>query len=470
MNSSRFVDIRTLLLLVLTLVLGSGTASAQDTRDGLLWIDSKPALEGILSMGSGSMDADLASSPMLRDLGKIAGVLDSKDLARLRRELTNAIEVPESSEAIGSLVLERSGETKLLSVARDQAGRLYLLGDAESTTGYTLTEEVIQELPLDRAMLFGVDRERAAKQLRSGRLDLPYFESSTKLDGKTRRARLKRQYPELSRDLSEEWIQVRFPVNPQSTGLPGILVWVSPTPNGQIPRIFEDACDELNLIAIGVDNNGNKRELTNRLQIHLDSIATISAYVRIDPRRVYITGMSGGGRCSGILQLAFPDIFMGTVPIVGLDSYHKTPTGKAGEYWPERLAKPSGRWFKMLRERRFACITGTMDFNAPEMEKRTAQMQADGLDVRLDMIEGMGHTMPSAEQFSDALRWVDQLQQEMIKEAERDASEDLNTLKERFGDQFGIIPSTRKQLIDITIEAPWSDAAWEAARLLGLDG
>jgi hypothetical protein len=123
----------------------------------------------------------------------------------------------------------------------------------------------------------------------------------------------------------------------------------------------------------------------------------------------------------------------------------------------------------MLEERRFACISGTMDFNAPEMEKRTAQMQADGLDVRLDMIEGMGHTMPSAEQFADALRWVDELQQLKIKQATQEAADMLSKLKERFGDEIRTLPLARKQLIQITIEAPWSDAAWEAAQLLGLE-
>jgi hypothetical protein len=469
MNSSRFVDIRTLILAVLVLVMGSGSLSAQDSRDGLLRIDSVSALEGVVTMGSEPLDSDLAASPMLCDLGKIAGVLNSKDLARLRRELGPEIELPEGIGTVGLLELTRSGETKLLSIARDHAGQIYLLQDSGSMSGHLLAEELIRELPLNQAILAGVDREQAEKKLRSGRLDLPYFESMVQLDGKTRRARLKRQYPDLSRNLSDEHMQVRLPVNRKSAELPGVLVWVSPTPNGQIPRIFESACDELNLIAIGVDNNGNTRELTDRLQIHLDSIATIGAYVRIHPRRVYITGMSGGGRCSGILQLAFPDVFMGTVPIVGLDSYHRTPTGKAGEYWPERLAKPGGRWFKMLEERRFACISGTMDFNAPEMEKRTAQMQADGLDVRLDMIEGMGHTMPSAEQFADALRWVDELQQLKIKQATQEAADMLSKLKERFGDEIRTLPLARKQLIQITIEAPWSDAAWEAAQLLGLE-
>jgi dienelactone hydrolase len=239
--------------------------------------------------------------------------------------------------------------------------------------------------------------------------------------------------------------------------------------NGQIPRIFHEACDELNLIAIGVDNNGNARELTDRLQTHLDSIATIQAHYRIDPRRVYVTGMSGGGRCSSILQLAFPDVFMGAVPIVGLDSYHRTPTGSEGKYWPERLAKPAARWFRLLKHRRFAAITGTMDFNAPEMRTRTQQMKQDNINIRLDIIEGMGHTMPSSEQFHEALKWVDELQQEQIKAAADEAKRALDNFLKRSKGGLATDTKDRIVLIQITIDAPWSEAAWEAARLLGIE-
>lgn len=463
------------MLLVLSFALVAGRVSAQPFEQseegvdrGVLWIGDKPALGGVLTMGDEPLDADLSESEMLCQLGKIAAVLDAKDMGRFRREISRTLELPEVIQSIGVLELTRRGASKLLTIARDQEGLYYLLDDADPAQGYVIADSTIDALGVDRAMLLGIDREQIRAQLRSGRLDQPYFESPTQLDGKTRRTRFKRQYPELTRDLDNEQMQVRIPVNQHSTQLPGILIWVSPTPNGQIPRIFHDACDELNLIAVGVDNNGNQRELTDRLQIHLDSIATVQAYFRTDPRRVYITGMSGGGRCSGILQLGFPDIFTGAIPIVGLDTYHRTPTGKAGEYWPERLAKPSGRWMRMLKDRRFACITGTMDFNAPEMEKRVAQMQADGLDARLDMIEGMGHTMPSSEQFSDAIRWVDERQRELIREAETKAAERLSNVRDRYGDDAGSDPKARKQLIDITIDAPWSDAAWEAASMLGI--
>jgi Prolyl oligopeptidase family len=479
MNSSRIIDIRTLIIVTMSVAFFSDGLFAQSIEPadsasevvsdrGVLWIGSKPALGGVLTMKSEPMDADLAASGMLRDLGKIAGVLDAKDLGRFRREISEAVKLSDGLQSIGVLQLVRTGETKVLTIAKDPAGLLYLLDEKAPSQGNFLDDKTLDAIGLDRAMLSGIDREQTQEQLRSGRLNLPYFESTTQLDGKTRRARLKRQYPELTRKLDEEQMQLRLPVNQKSKELPGVLVWVSPTPNGQIPRIFYEACDELNLIAIGVDNNGNQRELTNRLQIHLDSIATVQAYFRIDPRRVYITGMSGGGRCSGILQLGFPDVFMGAVPIVGLDTYHRTPTGKAGEAWPERLAKPSGRWFRMLKERRFACITGTMDFNAPEMEKRVAQMQADGLNARLDMIDGMGHTMPSSDQFASAIRWVDELQRELIEEASTKASDQLATILDRYEDDVASDPKARKQLIKITMDAPWSDAAWEAAELLGV--
>tara|TARA_R110000868_G_scaffold411617_1_gene706154 strand:+ start:237283 stop:238689 length:1407 start_codon:yes stop_codon:yes gene_type:complete len=451
--------------LILLAVLVSGSVAEDPLR-----VDGSPATSGCLCIGEpipSPPNPDLAESLMLRQIAGIAGMLDARDLSKLRRTLGPESELDQDHEIIGTLVLSRGDATSTLSIARLSIGKLALITPG-SNLASVIDPSTLAALELDHAMLDGIERIDLREPTRSRADELKHFESPIVLDSKTRRARFKQLYPELTRTLDDERMRVRLPARSEHDGLPGILVWVSPTPNGAIPVIFNHACDELNLIAVGVDNNGNKRSLTDRLQIHLDSITTIQSHYQTDPRRVYITGMSGGGRCSSILQLAFPDIFMGAVPIVGMDSYHRAPTGKPNEYWPERLARPGARWFRLLRERRIAAITGSMDFNEPEMTIRTQQMLDDKLDIRLDVIKGMGHTMPSSEQFADAIRWVDALQQERIQSAARDAQESLDSYISRWGTDPATETVARKLLIKITIDAPWSDAAWEAAGLLGV--
>ena len=448
--------------LILLMILGSGSLAQDPLR-----IDGTPATSGCLSIGEHHPNPDLAESPMLRQLVGIAGMLNARDLSKLRRTLGPESELDQDHEIIGTLQLSRGDASSMLPIARLTTGKLALITPGTNHAS-VIDQKTIDSLELDHAMLSGIERIDLRKPTRSRINQLKHFESPVVLDSKTRRVRFKQLYPDLTRSIDDERMRVRLPARSEDDVLPGILVWVSPTPNGAIPQIFHNACDELNLIAVGVDHNGNQRSLTDRLQVHLDSITTIQSHYLTDPRRVYITGMSGGGRCSTILQLAFPDIFMGAVPIVGMDSYHRAPTGKPNEYWPERLARPGARWFRMLKERRIAGITGSMDFNEPEMSIRTEQMLDDNLDIRLDVIEGMGHTMPSAEQFADALQWVDQLQQERVNTAESKASEDLDSFLSKYGTELSSVPVARKQLIQITIDAPWSNAAWKAAALLGV--
>jgi len=464
------LDSLPLLLRIAAIALAAQTTLAQPApSQDPLRVEGKPPTQACLTVGDQAQSTDLAKSPMLRDLANIAGELDAKSINQLRRSLAPIAPLNPEHTTIGVLRMTRGRTTADLTIARKPDGGLVVVDPDSQSQCFPIDPDVFSSLPINQAILKGLEQKDPSRSTGSGQLGLPYFESPIVLDAITRRVRFKHQYPALTRTLDEEQIRIRMPRTKTDENLPGILVWISPTPNGQIPQIFHAACDDLNLIAVGVDNNGNKRELTDRLQNHLDSIATIQAHYRTDHRRVYVTGMSGGGRCSSILQLAFPDVFMGAVPIVGLDSYHRTPTGAEGQYWPERLAKPAARWFRLLKDRRIAAITGTMDFNAPEMRTRSRQMKQDNINIRLDIIEGMGHTMPSSEQFLDALEWVDGLQQERIEEAAKEAQNALDTYLKRSSGGFAADPKSRRVLIQITIDAPWSDAAWEAARLLGFE-
>ena len=467
----------------------SGQPSAEPSpkapvRTITLSIEGKPATEAVIWVGDQKFDhSDIALSPMLRALTNIAGHLDARALATLRRSFDDPIELVGAKTPLATVRLMRSTGSVEHPVVRMASGQIMLLDQEEQSLGRMLDPAIFAEIGLDLSVFNGTKKLDPREPIRA---ELRHFQSAVLLEPKLRKVRFKHNYPQLTRDLDHERYRIRLPVaqstaqpttqatDQQPGSLPGVLIWISPTPSGQIPGMFSKACDELNLIAVGVDNNGNGRELTDRLQNHFDSLATVAAHYQIDERRVYVTGMSGGGRCSSILQLAFPDVFTGAVPIVGLDSYHKTPTGERGMFWPARQGRPDARWFKMLADRRIAAITGTMDFNAPEMRKRTQQMKDDRIVIRLDVIEGMGHTMPSPDQFLDALSWVDELQQENIKEHEDKAMQLLDRIKKqherRRDDQpLAQSPAARKQLIRITIDAPWSPAAWEAAQILGIE-
>src|SRR5690606_22754475 len=89
-------------------------------------------------------------------------------------------------------------------------------------------------------------------------LPQPHVQSPTLLDLRTVKLRIKANYPPLKRALGQETFSARLPKSYAPSTPAGVLVWISPSPDGRIPDIFAPICNELGLIAIGVDNNGNK--------------------------------------------------------------------------------------------------------------------------------------------------------------------------------------------------------------------
>lgn len=459
------------LRLVLTISLalfGSITQAGDPFR-----IESKPPTLGYITNSTEPVEEDLLDVPMVSQLAMVMGTVAPRSFSTLRRAISrDPVDAQALADApvIGVLHLERTID----SVDYHIALRIYeLSSDAlalQSVDDPTQTWSITR-LSFDRLGIRWVSADVDNREPLSGRFVLPkpYAQSSTVLDLRTIRARIKHSYPRLTRTLDEELFRVRLPKNYNPDFPAGVLVWISPMPDGRIPTIFEPIADRLGLIVVGVDNNGNKRETTDRLQNHLDSIESVAAAFRIDRKRIYLTGMSGGGRCTGILQLSFPELFAGAVPIVGLDTYHKAPTGEPNRFWPARLGKPAGKWMRLLKDRRIAGITGTTDFNQPEMSIRQGLLKRDGIDMRLDIIPGMAHTMPTAEQFSDALDWVDGPRRTTMVEEFKEAKDKLAGYLEEFGDTSPATPAGRKSLIEIITLAPWTEPAAHACRLLGYE-
>jgi len=294
----------------------------------------------------------------------------------------------------------------------------------------------------------------------------PYQPARITLDSDTLRRRVFGQAPTiepLDRVLDEEKFFIRLPKGYDPSQPTGILIWIHAVPSGQAPlEVFEPALDDLGLIFASIENAGNTRELADRFQLVLDCHQTIASRYLIDENRVYLTGISGGGRSSSMLWACFPEIFTGAVPIVGLNSYDLAPTG-TGKAWPRNYIKPRGQSWSLLRSHRLAAITGSNDFNATEISVRINAMQRDGLDVVLVDQPNMAHEMPTAETFSEALSWVDAVATEAAAQREVNVRKILERALASEGD-------ARERLLTRVIDdAPWSPAAFEAYAALRAD-
>lgn len=272
------------------------------------------------------------------------------------------------------------------------------------------------------------------------------------------------KYP-IDRVLDDERFSVRLPKDYSARSPAGLLVWISPMNTGDTPRCFVPALDGMNIICVGAFESGNSRMVTNRQQLALDGVASASRLYHVDPRRVYVTGMSGGGRVSSMMLACFPDVFTGAVPIVGLSCYQAVPSG-TGKFWPAGYVKPKPEMFNLFKTRRMAAMTGRKDFNEVEMQQATSILKMDGVKIKLYDDTVMGHDMPPPEHFTEAISWVDELYQTMRGKEVQAATKAMEEYAAKHGDAAPKDEAGRKMLYKVMEAGPWTDAAWKAWGLL----
>lgn len=302
----------------------------------------------------------------------------------------------------------------------------------------------------------------------------PYEPGFIRLGGGVMRQRIYRGMPirveDSDRDLDLETMHVRLPPGYDPRRPAGLLVWSSPTPAGRIPQAFAAALDELHFICVGIDDAGNDRDVPDKFQLVFDAVETARRRFHVDDRRIYIAGMSGGGKVSSILSICFPEVFSGAIPIVGYATYTTLDEATWGKmHWPY-FAKPQARQLAAARTTRTALMSGPPDFNYKEMVERQKQLESDGFQsIRFFDYPDMAHVMPTPDRFTDALRWVDEPYRQ-LRAAEAQAAADLLAAYAAGRDDLAPTTDQDRAALNQVIEAgPWTDAAWQALDLLRLD-
>jgi hypothetical protein len=208
--------------------------------------------------------------------------------------------------------------------------------------------------------------------------------------------------------LPETTFNVRVPGGYDGTSAYGLFVYVSPTPSGELPRALLKGLQAHRLIYVGADNSGNGQRAHKRIGLALDGAFNMVKGYRVDRERVYIGGVSGGGRISSMTALAYPDIFKGCLAIVGVNFYRALPVpDMPGKSYPAVMRPPAAPMLARARGRsRFVLVTGSRDAN----RDNTWTVYRDGFvkdgfrHVFYREIEGMGHVIPGADALQDALR------------------------------------------------------------------
>lgn len=232
---------------------------------------------------------------------------------------------------------------------------------------------------------------------------------------------------EVDYKLPDESFEVYVPADYTGEKPFGLLVFVNPHPNGRPPQQYLAALDKHHLICVGANNVGNNRFPRLRMGISIDAAVNMKTRYNIDKERVYVSGISGGGRVSSMLGVGFPDLFKGGIYCIGCNFYktlqsteHKVPgTDKYG-FFTRSYDPPPAEFFRAAREKsRHVLITGDFDENREQTWLYYSQgfMRDHFEHVTYYQVPGMGHQAPPAEWYDAALDYLDRRDEPPAKTA-----------------------------------------------------
>jgi len=442
----------------------------------LLLVDSGPPKRIIITATPDAPSEPPCDALMALQAAGIIAVLDRGDIAQLDRCLPlnpSPTEPRDGMTRLGVMHLVGSISTRRFDLARAADGT-FLMRDLDNPTG-----------PLPRVELKAAAFEKLIADWPAyrGTFDAPPPEangiaveftddivtSPITLDQPTLKRRVYSgmgvQIEPARRVLKDCLFTARPPKGYTPRRPAGLLVYIDPVGEGVPPREFDEALDELNIVAIGPAAIGNDRPTNDRLQLALDAVATARARFHIDDRRIYACGMSGGGRVTSMLWGAFPDIFTGGIPVVGLSVYRNASAGP-GKIWPAAFTRPTGTLGTALLRHRLGVVTGPSDFNHANTTAGMRILNADNMDAKLFSYDDMGHELPTAPRFAEVLRWVDEPARLERQQTLERADAALKAYTTAFGSRPPANIRERKLLEKVLTAGPWTDPAWQALEWL----
>lgn len=228
------------------------------------------------------------------------------------------------------------------------------------------------------------------------------------------RFRLTKQAPgyKLAKESFEVYVPKAYAADHQQNKPWGLFVWISSNASGSLPRMWREVLAKRKLIYIGANNAGNPRDLIARFGLQLDAVHNMKQRYRLDEDRIYVSGVSGGGRTASMLALLYPKLFCGCFPIVGVNYFRNLPITVKGQrrQIPPSIRPPVSRDLAYMKQHsRFALLTGSKDYNREPtlVTYRHGFLKDRFKHVTYLEVPEMGHALPNAEWFDKGLAFLD---------------------------------------------------------------
>jgi len=172
----------------------------------------------------------------------------------------------------------------------------------------------------------------------------------------------------------------------------GLLVYISPSRSGEIPRGWNKVMDEHNLIWVAANDSGNSTATSRRAILTIVAPTLIEKHYKIDRQRLYLSGLSGGGRMASMIATDQAHLFKGAIYNSGADFWGTEP--------PRRL--------EQIKQNSYVFIAGTLDQALEPTKKAYRKYKNAGVEnVKLMVIRDMTHKNPSRFKFAEAVEFLD---------------------------------------------------------------
>lgn len=241
----------------------------------------------------------------------------------------------------------------------------------------------------------------------------------------------------------------------------GVVAFVNSAESSALPNDFKPLLDARRLIWVCAEAAGNDVGTAHRMAVALEGIRQLrdQGYV-LDADRIYVSGISGGGRVASNLGLLFPDFVAGGVYLAGINAYRDVPAG-GGVFLP-RAVNPTAPLLNGAKERRHAVVFGKKDKVAGYVPAIVQDWGRDGFRNLLYLeLPDLGHSIPPAAEFEKALAHLDA---PLAATAKKDYDGAVSALKKN---QLGRALDGFRQALAHAPDAPFAaDARTQAVALI----
>ena len=210
-------------------------------------------------------------------------------------------------------------------------------------------------------------------------------------------------------DLANESFELFVPKNYSGEKPFGLFVFIDSQNEMTLPQEWRSTMEQRKLISAIPQRVGNDQPAARRMGLAVIGILKTSERYQIDPKRIIVSGFSGGARCALHVAFVHAGLISGSLSICGADFYEPVAKVKATD------TRSYGVWpvGRVMADRaksavRFTFITGDKDHRRGNiLDIHEGGFVRNGFHVHLIDVRGMGHQLCAPDILGKGLDYLD---------------------------------------------------------------